>query len=203
MRARVSSIEAFREWREDEDSSFEDLRERILEDNPSEMMLAGTAGHRALQLIEPGEHPMIQANGFTFLVPDDIEMVLPPVREIRAVKAYGELEITGQTDVLDARRVEDHKFTGYFEAERFLRSFQWRFYLDIFEADSFHWNIFEVRAVDHRVYQVTALHRLVQYRYPGLHADCVRLAADFHQFAAEHLPGLHQLPEHVTLAEAA
>jgi hypothetical protein len=188
MLARVSNLESFRQWREDDEQTVDDLVHWLTTDAPTEAMLAGTAFHRALELAEPGEYTTLEANGFTFLLPD-AELELPAVQELRAYGRYGDLVVTGQVDGLAGLRVDDHKTTSRFDPERYLAGYQWRFYLDLLGADVFRWNVFEIRETDRRVYQVGAPHRLEAHRYPGMRADCERLATDFLAFARQHLCG--------------
>lgn len=194
MLARVSNIEAFRRWRLNEDQPLEDLIRFLTVDDPSPAMLAGTAFHKAMEDVQPGEHDTLYANGYTFHMPDG-ELFLGPIRELRAFKAYGPLTVSGCVDHLFGRRIDDHKTTSRFDAERYLDGFQWRFYLDLFDADVFRWNVFEIREVKPLVYQVADPQVLETYRYPRLHDDCARLASDFYAFAAEHLPGYTALKE--------
>lgn len=185
MLARVSNIEAYRQWREN-DQSVEDLVRWITTDNPTPAMLAGTAFHKALETAADGEHSMLEANGHTFLLPD-AELHLPAIRELRGYKAYGPLTVTGQVDALEGLRVDDHKTTSRFDPERYLSGCQWKFYLDIFGADVFRWNVFELREVGPLTFQVGEPHTLEAYRYPGMRADCAALASEFHDFARLHL----------------
>lgn len=194
MLARVSNIEAFRRWRLDEEQTVEDLVRWITTDEPSPAMRAGTAFHRAIELAQPGEYETLHANGHAFHMPEGT-LWLPAVRELRAHADYGPLRVTGQVDGLLGKVVVDHKTTSRFDAERYLEGYQWRFYLDIFGADVFRWNVFEIREIDALVYEVTDPQVLVAYRYPALHEDCARLAADYHTFALAHLPGGTQLAE--------
>lgn len=198
MLTRVSNIETFRRWRNDEEQDAADLIERLTDFQPTEAMLAGTAFHRALELATPGEYDQLHAHGYTFLLPDAV-LALPDVRELRAFGQYGPLRVTGQVDGLDGKRVEDHKTTATFRPDGYLEGCQWRFYLDLFKADVFRWNVFEIAAVkgQEKTYQVKPPQLLEQCRYPGLHDDCMDLARDFYQFAAEYLP------QHNTNLEAA
>lgn len=187
MLARVSNIEAFRQWRENEESTVADLVRWITEDNPTPAMLAGTAFHKALETAPYGEHDVLEANGHTFLLPD-AELVLPVIRELRGYKQYGALTVTGQVDALELPRVDDHKTTSRFDPERYLGGCSWKFYLDIFGGDVFRWNVFELRETKTPLtFEVAPPHRLEAYRYPGLRADCAALAADFLDFARVHL----------------
>ena len=194
MLARVSHLEAFRYWREAEDQSVDDLIERLTTFQPTEPMLAGTAFHKALELSTPGEYDTLYANGYTFHMPE-AEFGLPQIRELRTFSRYGDLTVTGQVDSLDGRVIHDHKTTGRFDPERYLAGYPWRLYLDLFDAEIFRWNVFEIRELKPKVYEVDAPQILETWRYPGLHDDCARLAADFHMFAKRHLPSFNAITE--------
>lgn len=187
MRVRVSNIESFRQWREDEEASVEWLIDRILNSMPSEPMRVGTAFHLALELAPPGDHSTLEADGYTFLLPD-AELEVPEIREIRGEKDYDGLIVTGKLDCMQGRRIDDHKTTSRVDFDRYLAGYSWRFYLDIFGADHFRWNVFPIREVKDHVYQVEEPQLLEQFRYPALPMDCARLAAEFHEFAKQHLP---------------
>jgi hypothetical protein len=204
MTFRVSEVESFRQWQQDEDADLDLLLARMRgETEASEAMLAGTAFHKALELA-PAYLTVssIDALGYDFRFSGDFEIALPNIREVRAGKTYtvdGEpIVISGQVDAIHGKRVEDHKTTGRFDPERYLGGYQWRLYLEIFGADAFRWNVFEIRVMDDPlVWEVFASHRLEQFRYPGMGADCERLVADLARFARVHLP------ERVRVLEAA
>lgn len=194
MLARVSSLETFRRWRLDESQDAADLVGRLTDFQPTEPMLAGTAFHKALEDAQPGEYAQLHAHGYTFLLPD-CELALPDVREVRAFGHYGPLTVTGKLDTLDGKRVEDHKTTKTFRPDGYIEGCQWRFYLDLFGADVFRWNVFELTPVkgEDKTYRVGLPHLLEQYRYPGMHDDCMDLAREFYEFAAIHMP--HHTPQ--------
>ena len=188
MLTRVSNIETYRRWRADPDAIADDLVARLQDFEPTEAMLAGTAFHKCMEDATPGEYDVLEANGFTFHLPD-AAIALPTIRELRCFGQYGPLRVTGQVDALYGKRVEDHKTTAYFNADGYLEGCQWRFYLDLFGADVFRWNVFEIKPMKgkERTYEVSAPQTLEQYRYPGLHDDCMDLAAGFYQFATTHM----------------
>ena len=192
--ARVSNIEAFRQWKNwrplfdgQDEPTVGDLVRFITVDEPTDAMRAGTAFHKAMELAQVGSHETFEANGYTFMLPD-ADLELPAIREMRAYGDYGGLTVTGQVDAIEGRIVFDHKTTGTFDPERYLDGCQWKFYLDLFDADEFRWNVFVIKEVEPQVYSVAAPQVLAAYRYPGMHADCESLAADFLAFARNHLP---------------
>lgn len=194
MLARVSNIEAYRQWANwtprfdgDEEPSLEDLIRFLTVDEPSPAMLAGTAFHKALELALDGEHATLEANGYKFRL-DAGEIELPAIREMRAQGQYGALTVTGQVDGLHGRTVIDHKTTARVYPERYLDGCQWKFYLDLFDADVFRWYLFQIKEIGEREYTVAAPQELTAYRYPGLHDDCARLASDYFDFAKRFLP---------------
>lgn len=194
MLARVSNIEAYRQWMNwqplfdgQEEPTVEDLVKFILSDEPSEAMRAGTAFHKAMELAQDGDHDSFEANGYRFILPD-AEISLPSVREMRAYGNYGGLTVTGQVDAVEGKIVIDHKTTGKFSPERYLDGCQWKFYLDLFGANEFRWNVFVIKELESKVYSVAAPQTLAASRYPELHGDCERLAADYLAFARKHMP---------------
>jgi hypothetical protein len=190
-------VEAFRKWEADDEAGDEALGDLLAnlrgEGESSELMRAGTAFHKALETATTGvELAELVADGYTFCITDSLEIGLCEIRELRASKTYvvddEPITISGQVDQLEGRRVEDHKTTGRFDAERYMTGYQWRLYLDIFGADHFRWNVFEIAAMDEpKCYQVYAQHRLEQFRYPGMEADCLALVTRFARFVREHL----------------
>lgn len=193
MRARVSNLESFRRWREDEDKSVADFL-ASLSAPPSPAMEAGTAFHKALELAKPGDYDNLYASGYTFQMPD-CTLVLPEIRELRGFANYGPLQVTGCVDILVGKRIEDHKTTARFNAERYIEGYQWRFYLDLFGADVFRWNVFEIREIKPYVFEVADPQALEQHRYPGLHRDCERLAAQFYDVMSQVAPGYDAMKE--------
>lgn len=183
MLARVSNIEAFRRWRENEDQTAEDLVRYITVDQPTEAMQAGTAFHKALELASEGRHDVLSANGYTFHLPDDGVVELPSIRELRAYGRYGGLNVTGQVDGLHGRLIIDHKTTARCDPERYLAGCQWKYYLDIFGADVFRWHIFEVKEIRPLEYDVAPPQVLTAYRYPEMRAYCEQLAREYLEFA--------------------
>jgi hypothetical protein len=199
MMFRVSNVEAFRQYQQDDEAELADLLANIRgEREPSPQMLAGTAFHKALELAPTGiEVTELSANGYRFTIADDMELELPTIRELRASKTWivdgEEVAVSGQVDAIQGRLIHDHKTTGRFDPERYLSGCQWMMYLAIFGAEAFRWNVFEIAECETTNdgpahWEVFAQHRLEQYRYPGMETDCQRLVEGLARFARVHLP---------------
>ena len=191
MLARVSNIEAFRRWELNEDATPADLIYQLTEWDGNEATRAGTAFHKALELSRVGDDASeLCVDGYRFVFREDCQLELPDIREHRASKDYGPLRVSGKLDAISGRVIMDHKTTQRFNPEGYLAGCQWRFYLDIFDADLFRWNVFVIQQdrSDPMTYRVNPPQLLEQSRYPGLHDDCVVLARRFHECMSRLMP---------------
>lgn len=188
--ASVTNIEMFRCWRENEELDKGWILQRIISPEQTEQMKVGGAFHKAIEEAGAGEFRRLAAKGYSFDFDADIDIDLLPAREIPIKQAYGDLLVSGRVDGISGKVVTDHKTTAYFDADRFMESYQWRFYLDMTGADLFRWNVFVLRETDDpTVYWVADFHKLEQRRYPDLRRDCERLAADYAAFAKSNIVG--------------
>ena len=185
---RVSHLELYRGWLADEDADMGWLLNALTNDEPTSAMVKGTAFHKALELAPRGEFAEISANGYTFRFEGDFALDVPSIREVRHAKDYGGITVSGQVDTIHGNLISDYKSTSQFDAERYLRGYSWRYYLDIFKADRFRWHVFEMKedAREGGLYHVNALHTLEQHRYPDMERDCRELAQDFRRFVEHH-----------------
>ena len=210
--ARVSHIAAFKRWKEDEESSVDWLINSILSNEETEAMAKGTAFHKFMEHAVTGQEiDHCTVDGYTFYFTGDFQVYLPPMRELRRNKDYGGIIVSGQCDGLIGKTIIDHKSTERFDAEKYLTGAQWMFYLDIFEADRFIWNVWEMKHLGETTsiqdaleaeesvggvvgssqsYEVRALHQLEQFRYPALGEDCRDLALEYRAFALRYMPQL-------------
>jgi hypothetical protein len=205
IRVSASDIDAFRYYLANDDAELADLLAQLRHETPpTEAMRVGTALHTALEMVRDGDYSELASGGYTFAFAIDGEIDLPEIREIKAIKDYIVddciVTLVGKVDAIHGKRVDDHKFTSRYDAERFMGSMQWRIYLDVFDADEFRWNVFEGREDSDdpgRRYVITALHQLVEHRYPGMRDDIERELRRFVEFTRRFLP------ERVTKTEAA
>lgn len=193
LRVSATDLDQLRYFNSVDEMELAELIARLKHLMPSsEAMEAGTALHKALEMAEPGEHKGFSVDGFTFSFETDCQIDLPPIREMKTTREYviGDVLVTvvGKVDAIHGRWIADHKFTAKFDPDRYLDSYQWRLYLEIFDADEFRWNIFEAVESAPKNYLIRAFHPLRMHRYPGMGADVVRELTEFVGFARQHLP---------------
>jgi hypothetical protein len=198
---RVSHLAAYARWKQDEEAGIDWLLNSILDSKPTPAMAKGTAFHHYLEHAQDGTvTDDFTVDGFRFVITADITVSLPRTRETRQGKDYGGIIVSGQADCIEHRTIYDHKTTERFDAENYLDGWQHKFYMDIFDADRFVWNVWEMKKIDEKggdpeeyghnahggpidTYEVYGFHQLTQYRYPELEADCRSLALEFKSFA--------------------
>lgn len=200
IRISATDIDALRWFQADEEAELSVFLDRMRrKEPPTESMLAGTALHKALENVTEGDFDALAVDGYTFTFTADAEVDLPVIREMKETREYrvGDViaTVVGKVDALHGKRIDDHKFTARYDAERFLDSYQWRIYLHIFGADEFRWNIFEGRETGPRSYLITAVHPLTMHRYPGMDRDVARAVSEFVEFARKFLPERFDVPQ--------
>lgn len=203
LRVSATDIDTLRRFYDEEDADLADLIRQLRHLMPStEAMEAGTALHKALELAEPGDYKGFECDGFTFSFETEAEVDLPAIREMKATREYlfDDVHVTlvGKVDAINGKSVVDHKLTAKFDADRYLDSYQWKIYLEVFGADHFRWNIFEAMESAPRNYLIRNVHKLDMHRYPTIGEDVERQVRAFVLFARDHLPERFQ-----PMAEAA
>jgi hypothetical protein len=189
--ARVSHVASYARWKADEDADVGWLVNSITSNQQTEAMAKGTAFHKFLEHAQDGESEIAEVDGYTFAFVGDFDLYLPAMREWRKGKDYGGIIVSGQCDAIEGRTIYDHKTTERFDAEKYLESWQHRFYMDIFGADRFVWNVWEMKELkEPKAYGVHHLHKLEQYRYPDMEKDCRELALEYAEFVRKHIPHL-------------
>lgn len=191
MIARVTQLESFRSWRLNKDQDINNFIE-YLNGQEKHRMRVGTAFHEMLEslTVEGGNDVNSYTVGdFTFNFACDCCISAPQFAEVRAEKQYGPLLVTGKADAVHGNTVTDYKSTSSFNALNYLDGVQWRFYLDLFGADEFVWNVFVIKPQDKEelVFDVVDFHILKASRYPALNDDCTTLALDYYETMHEHI----------------
>lgn len=190
MRLRVSELDQFRYYANSE-MTAQELQQRLRGEVPaSRKMDAGTAWHAVLEN-PPAEVDVIESQGFTFRVECDATLRLPQVREIRAERTYcidGEpVTLSGGCDGITALLVGDHKLTERPDVERYAQAYQWRAYLELFNATAFDYWLWHAAEKD-GVFVIRDMHAVRFWRYPEMHDDLMAGLRDFVEFARFFLP---------------
>lgn len=203
LRVSTTDLDKYRRFRADDDADLATFLAELREPfRQTPAMAAGTALHEFLERhdVVPGITDDFDIgevrteSGHTFVFDCDVVIDLPPIRECKQTGEYqiGDCLVTlvAKVDAVHGKRIDDHKFTGSYDAERFLSSFQWRCYLDIFGADEFRWNVFEGYETPEgsKRYRITNVHQLSAWRYPTMREDVERELGLFVEFARQCLP---------------
>lgn len=159
---------------------------------PNEKMLMGTAWHSILEN-PPDVIDTVERDGFTFIVECDGEIILPQIREIRATKEYDvdgcTVTLTGGCDGITAYEVGDHKLTFRPNPENYMDSYQWRAYLDIYNADIFKYFIYHGYQKGNTV-TIKDYSTMNMYRYPRMVDDLLVGVRGLLGFVKEYVPEL-------------
>lgn len=114
--------------------------------------------------------------------------------EFREYKNYGDCILTGCADMINGTEIRDikNKFSTNFSDQDYVNSCQWRYYMELFGIDIFHFDLFIFDGYDEKKhgYDVRGLpfHRhdpITCYRYPTLEQDNRRLLSEFLSWAKE------------------
>lgn len=178
---RVTNLDSFRIWKGTEGLDLDWLMTRLQDKTePSDAMKAGTALHKALESACEMDVGTLAIDDYRFDFNCDCRIVLPVIRECELSRQYGDIQVVGHFDGQIGNMIVDYKSTEQFDPERYMESYQWRFYLDMGGCDVFLYQIFVIREFGPPgCYEVLDTHQLKQYRYPELHSDCEKLVSEY------------------------
>lgn len=188
----VTDLDSWVWFKKIESMPTEEMVGRLLRtEPPNDNMRRGTAWHDILEN-PPDTIEAVERDGFKFIVDCDAEITLPQIREIREKKAYCasgvEVTLSGKCDGITANIVKDHKFTFKPNPENYLESFQWKAYLDIFDADVFEYIIYHGYARGNMV-TIKNVSTMRLYRYPGMVDDILSGVSELIEFIKVYVPG--------------
>lgn len=208
---RTTAIEAFRRYLANGDNDYYEITEQSVIDSVTgefkgnEQTRIGTAFHSIVQIGNP-EHKIIDGgdefdvDGFKVRLAKKHCMLALAYRnehpnayhEFRGYKDYGRAIVTGCADMIDGVEIRDikTKYSTPNDAE-YINSCQWRYYLDIFGADVFHFDLFvfdgykkEKHGYDVRGLELTRhTPPITCYRYPEMENDNLALLNQFMDWA--------------------
>ena len=185
IRLPATGVDGFRFWRGAETYTTEDYLKRILGADASAAMTLGIdfENHLMYQL-GFGEGPTINLNG-------SIKVDRPHAVQMWVSKHYEignfRVKVLGKVDAIHGRKVIDWKTTGKgIEADKYLDSYQWRFYLDMLPGyDLFRYEVFRLSRPSSRGVDVIDQARFDVSRYPGMGVDVHDALADWLGFLME------------------
>lgn len=208
---RVTTLEAFRQFMANsiERDYYEIPEQRVIdtikgEFKGNEYSRIGTAFHSIIETGEP--HFADPTEGCVIDVDDhgvrfnarQVQIALDyrgehpgAFHEVRQYKDYGRAVVTGCADLIDGIELRDIKtiYSGKSDSD-YIDSCQWRFYLDIFGADVFHFDLFRFNGYnpEKHGYDVSGLELtrhappITCYRYPDMEAHNAALLNAFMDF---------------------
>lgn len=208
---RTTAIEAFRRYLANDEYSNYEISEQSVVDSITGVFKGscytriGTAFHGIVQYGEQFGLPI--ENGFEFDIDGHSVRLSYEQRnialdyrnehpnayhEFRGYKDYGRAIVTGCADMIDGIEIPDikTKFSTPSDAD-YINSCQWRYYLDIFGADVFHFDLFvfngykkEEHGYDVRGLELTRhTPPITCYRYPEMENDNLALLNLFMDWA--------------------
>lgn len=194
LKISVTTIESFRNYLNGT-IEYDDLLKRIRgEYKPSKYMELGTAFHDILEKAEErfiAERNVFRSkNGIEFdfdvISPCYDKIVQEAPFEVKLSKIYTigteEVEVVAKVDQLYGNYIIENKTCwGTFDFERYFSSYQWRYYLDIFDAERAFYNVFCLSDKASGI----ALNRIEQFSfnsYPDLQNDINELLTYFLEF---------------------
>lgn len=188
---RVTDLDSMLWFLKLENMTVEDMRKRLTHtEPPNEKMAIGTAWHSILE-DPPDSISEIEKNGITFRIECEYGVILPQVREIRAEAVYhighDEITLSGGCDGISGNIITDHKLTFRENLDTYFESYQWRAYLDIFNADIFQYYLYSAKQSKDAVV-ITDMSEIKMYRYPELKDDVIKGIRDLLIFVNEYIP---------------
>ena len=200
LRVSVSNIDKYAAYLNDEDYPLDLLLRDLRGQTPrTPAMERGHAFAVAMEHVaEADRNDLLTAEGHAFAFTCDAEIEAWPRRELKAEKDYGGIIVSARCDRLHGKVIADDKSTSHFSGdagvEKYIDKWQPRFYMDIFGATSFVWNIWETREIEitepHEypgikyAWEVFNHHVFTLPRYPAMEDDCRNFALEYKTFAA-------------------
>lgn len=208
---RTTAIEAFRRYLANGDNDYYEITEQSVIDSVtgefkgSEYTRIGTAFHSVVQYGEPSyadpqggcmidvDDHAVRFNEEQLKIALDYRNEHPNAyHEYRGYRDYGRAIVTGCADMIDGVEIRDIKTKYSVPSDsEYIDSCQWRYYLDIFGADVFHFDLFvfngyskEKHGYDVRGLELTRhTPPITCYRYPEMENDNLALLNQFMDWA--------------------
>lgn len=159
---------------------------------PTRRMMAGSAWHEIMEHVLPMEADMVERNGFKFKIDCDLEMLLPPIRELKGVMEYEidgyTVTVVSKTDGMRGNGGYDYKLTANPDYDRLFASYQWRIYILTFHLWSFDYIVCHADDPEKDVITIKDISQFPVFVYPEIEDDVYRQVADFTRFIVQYFP---------------
>lgn len=194
LRIAVTTIEAFKNYIEGS-AELTDLMDKIQgKFVPTKYMELGKAFHDVLEKSNeryvPSEHIYRAKNGIEFteeLILKCLQAINPAASfEVKMSKIYNinnrPVEVVGKVDQILGNYIYENKTCwSVFDYEKYNRSCQWLFYLDIFEAERVYYNVFCLEDRNSGI-ELRNIEQFYFSPYPDLIVDINSLLLQFVEF---------------------
>lgn len=197
MRLSVSELQCYQRYRDNEDVALQECLTQLTgREAPTPILLAGRKLHKALEFAQydwgDRSRSYIRYEDYVFFFQVDVELAIPEVRELKGEMAvetsFGPVTLVGVVDSIDTA-IGDYKLSGRFEAERLVKSYQWRCYLHMFGAHKFTYKVFIGEEIKPTEWAIRDYHELTMFRYPGMDQDIQREVEQCVIFMRDHVWG--------------
>jgi hypothetical protein len=202
MRLPITTIEAFRLWRDTGDwMDLRDLEASIKRETvANEKMLRGTAFHSILE--RPTAYREAPFAGHQYRVPakdglsdfvfsgEGVDRALAlwpslPAPEVKSTFELDGITVVGVADALEGVTVWEAKLPEQIDVEKYFESFQWRALLKLYNAMVAKYVLAQGKDCGGRFIAIDNVLPMTLFRYPSLDDDVRRLVNDCAEFIAQ------------------
>ena len=188
LRIPVTALETVRQYLSDKITT-DQLVERITKPyQATRKMQLGTAIHDILENYHnryiAESDIFISSNGFRFeadiidKMSSQIDQDAPfEIKEVKIFELENEaVEVVGKVDQLHGGIIYENKTTwSGFNSDKYYDSYQWRYYLDMFEAELLIYNVFCLSETKKKGIELKEINKLKFTHYPTMASDVRRL----------------------------
>jgi hypothetical protein len=165
---------------------FEYTTERFVNDllkltPPSIKMTVGTTMHKVMELSKYTELPQsFVMDDWVVVVNINESIEVPVIREVPIKHNIAGIDLNGKIDAIDGYKVHDFKFTSKVDINKYIKSWQWKVYLEMVNYNKFIYDLFTINIdEENNTININAYDKLELYRYPSLTEDVKQIIENF------------------------
>lgn len=198
LKVSVSDLDQLIWYHRIESMQPEELVSRFKRERPmTPEMFAGTAWHTVLENHAGGSLAGVyEQDGFTFTVEADAQIRLPHIQELGSYKIYRvngfNVVVGARCDGLSGNVLSEFKLTGNPDPMNMIESYQWRAYLDIWNARAVDYTLFKRSGKGFNL-KIVDVYPLRLYRPAGdLEKQIEAAIRDYLDFAERWMPEIFE-----------